>query len=196
MIDAKLINPTRDKVVIKMLKLDEIYDTLITQAQSKEEEIATRYGEVLSLGPDVDKHGSCKNLKIGDTVIFTEFAGYYIPTDSDLVKIMRGYDIICKTKDVKDFSKLEPTENRILLEVVNPDSMQDIILADNKDPRLADLSYGKVLKTGPTTELNLSPGDFIAFPPFAGITVRHYESEENKELKTVLEFDILFTVKQ
>jgi len=195
MIDANAITPTYAFVIVRLLGLDEIYDSLITQSQSTEEEIAVRYGEVLSLGPDVDKYGNCKGLKVGDIALFTEFAGYHIPTDNEMIKVIRAYDVIGKTMNIKDFEKLEPTENRVLVEIESVDSLASgIILNGAPDPRLADLTYGKVIKTGPATALELEEGDLVAFPPFAGTIVRHYESEKDKELKIVLEYDILFTV--
>jgi co-chaperonin GroES (HSP10) len=195
MIKISNVVPRKYNVVVRLLNLDEIYESLITQTASTEDRIAIRYGEVVSKGPDADKPGHCYGLKVGDIVIFTEFAGYYIPTNNDVYKVIKGYDIIGKIKDVKMVETLKPTGNRVLVEVFTEEDMLDgIILNNAKDPRLADLDYGKIVRIGDeANKLNLQTENLVAFPPYVGTTIRDYESSDKKQLKIIVEEDILFT---
>jgi co-chaperonin GroES (HSP10) len=199
MVDVNKISPQKNSVIIKVKNLEELYDELVTPDVSDKEEVAIRFGEVISIGPDATTLEQCPDLKVGDTVVFTEFAGYFIATEGDdLCKVLRGYDIIGKFMNNKDIEKREsaiPTGNRILAEMVDTSETQDGVILNAKDPRLADLSYGKILKVNPLiNKLGLEEGQLVAFPPYVGTIIRNYESEEKKELKMIVEEDILFTV--
>jgi len=194
MIDINKVNAERDTVIVKMV-VDK--GALLTEKMSSEESVVVRKGVVVHIGKDVDSDDSCKNLEIGDIVLFTEFAGYYIPTsDSNLHKAMKGYDIIGKMKNDKmEVKDLIPTANRVLVEVDN--GTGESLFDDIRDPRVADLSYGKVVAIGDSVkELDINVGDIVAFPPYAGVVVQEHESIDIQEMKTVVEFDILFTVKK
>jgi co-chaperonin GroES (HSP10) len=119
MLDVKTILPQKDRVVVRLLNLEEVYEDLVLQHQSDEERIAVRYGEVIALGPEADQPSHCPGLEVGDQVVFTQFAGAYLPTDDteSLYKLVRGYDIIGmkKEKDKGDDSKWIPTADRILV---------------------------------------------------------------------------------
>ena len=195
MLDITKIQPKRSLVTVKLLNLNEIYESLITQDQSSEDVIAVRYGKVISMGPEVDTKQNCKDLKANEIALFTEFAGYYIPTTENICKIIRGYDIIGKTTDVNDFNKLTPTSDRVLIETVDISKMSsNVILENASDPKLADLKYGKVIKVGPElTDTKLKKGQLVAYAPYTGTIVRHYESEKKQELSIIVEEDILFT---
>ena len=194
MIDIQNVTPKWDLVIVKLSNLESLVDGLLMQTQSNSSEIAARYGEVIAIGPKATELQHCPGLEIGDKVIFTEFAGYYIATKDteNLYKILRGYDII--GKQMKEETLARPTGNRVLIEAIDF-SQDDGIIYDAKDPKLADLSYGKILKVNDLiNDLKLSAGQLVAFPPYAGTIIRHRESIENKELRIIVEPDILFTV--
>lgn len=193
MIDIHNINPRWDSVIVCLSKLEEIQN-IIFQDQSSSTDIAVRYGKIVSHGPKSEEIESCPGITNGDEVLFTEFAGYYIPaTDTDnLYKVIRGYDII--GKQMKE-DQVIPTGDRVLIEVMDFTDPENGIIYNAKDPKLADLFYGKVVRINPLiNRLNLSEGQLVAFPPYAGTTIRHYESADKKELKILVEYDILFTV--
>lgn len=199
MIDAKNIVPQRNSVIVKITKLQETFDELVTPDVSDEQNIAVRFGEVISTGPDATSLEQCPGLKKGDIAIFTEFAGYFIATgDNNLYKVLHGSDIIGKYMSEKDIEKREsaiPTGNRVLVSVEDLTKGDDGLIMDAKDPRLADLIYGKVIKVNDLiNNLKLKKGQTVAFAPYAGTSLRNYESEEKKELRIVVEEDILFTV--
>ena len=200
MVDITNVMPMKDMVIVKLLNLDEIYEDLITLNQSDELELAVRYGEVLATGPDVDSPDHCQDLKLQEKVVFTEFAGYYIATEDTkhIYKAIRGYDIIgkhMKEDEILNVDSVIPTGNRILLEVIDFNREDNGLIIKSSDPKLMDLSYGKILKlNGTTNKLNLSVGQSVAFAPHVGTAVRNYESNDKKELRIVVEDDILFTL--
>ncbi len=200
MIDIEKVIPTKDMVIVKLLNIDEVYEDLITLEKSDELEVAVRYGEVISLGPDVDSPTHCRDLKPQEKVVFTEFAGYYIATDdkNGIYKAIRGYDIIgkyMKEDDITTADLLIPTENRVLVEIIDFTKEDDGIIVSASDPKLADLTYGRILKINKSiNKLNLVVSQEVAFAPYVGSFVRNYESEDKKALKVIVEDDILFTL--
>ncbi len=207
MLDVNTIEPQRDRVVVRMLNLDEIYEDLVLQQESDAVDVQARYGEVVSKGPETDLPEHCPGLNQGDLVVFTQFAGHYLPTDDteSLYKIIRGYDIVTKgemmegktvtSKEV--FDLLEPTADRVMIEVVDLEKEEDgVILKGNKDPRARELVYGRVLKKAKgATAIPLRKGDLIAIDPFVGVVVQEYEGDEKPELRVLVDKDILLKVK-
>jgi len=195
MINVENIVPKRDIVIVKLLKIEE---SLFTPDLSDEQNIAIRYGKVTSKGSLADSLEHCPGLEVGDTVVFTEFAGYYIPTEKDLYKAIRGYDIIGKSmKEINDKKDLDiiPTGDRVLVEIIDLTKDSDGLITNISDPRLADMIYGKIIKINPEiNKQNLKVGQHVAFAPYAGTTIRNFESDESKELRIIVEHDILFTV--
>jgi len=192
---AKEIKPYASSVIIKLLNTDEIYDELILQDQSNEDDISTRYGEVISIGPEVLTPEQCSTLSVGDIAIFTEFAGHYLDTEdtTSLFKVLRGFDIIAIVKEVKNMETLMPTGNRLLIEVKDI-TKSDLALKGN-DPKKAALAYGEIKKVGTDlTSSDLTPGRYVGFAPYVGTIVRHYESDDLPELRIIVDYDILFTV--
>jgi len=195
MIDISNVTPKWDLVIVKLSNLEATFNELIIQDRSDSTDIAIRYGEVIAIGPLATTIEHCPGLHKGDKVIFTEYAGYYIASkDSEnLYKVIRGYDIIGKYMEEKTLTI--PTGNRVLIETVDFTKQEDGLIYDAKDPKLADLHYGKVLKVNnQINKSNLFEGQLVAFPTYVGTIIRHYESDENKELKIIVEEDILFTV--
>lgn len=194
MINVEDITPKWDLVIVKLLNLENLQE-LIIQDKSDETDIAIRFGEVLSFGQLANQLEHCPGITIGDKVIFTEYAGYYIASKDNktLYKVIRAYDII--GKKMNDETLETPTGNRVLIELIDLNDQEDSIIFNVKDPKLADLSYGKILKINTLiNKMNLSKGQLVAFAPYSGTTIRHQESLDKKELKIIVEEDILFTV--
>lgn len=199
MIDIKTIVPNKDLVVVKLTNIISTYENLLDVNHSSETDIAARYGEVISIGPEATLPEHCLGLKVKDIAIFTEYAGYYIPsTDTDsLYKVIRGHDIIgkhMKESDISDKDSAIPTGDRVLVEIIDIANQQDNIIINTQDPKLADLSYGKILKINESiNKLKLTVGQQVAFAPYVGTFIRNYESDKKKALKIIVEEDILFT---
>jgi len=197
--DIKNVVPARDIVVIQLVKLDHALEELMTPNTSTEEEIAVRYGRVLSIGPDVDSILHCKDLKVGEIALFTEFAGHYITSDDkNLYKVIRGYDIIGKMDkeyDIINEKNLAPTGDRVLVEEIDTTIDSSGLIINESDPTKADLLYGKVVSVSELANtLGLVKDQVVAYPPYVGTVVRHYESDKLKTLKVIVENDILFTI--
>jgi len=201
MLDVKTIEPQKDRVIVRMLRIDEVYENLILQQETDEERVAVRYGEVVAMGPEADQPSHCPGLKVGDQVVFTQFAGAFLPTDDDenLYKIVRGYDIIGRKRMTKknDETKWIPTSNRLMVEIVDLAKDDGVILNGAKDPRLAKLLFGRVLKKGKEAKnVDIVKGDLVAFDPYVGTVIRDYESDEKPELRMIVDFDILLKAKK
>lgn len=193
--DIKNVDPSKDMVIIKLVNLD-----ANMTMQSDEDSVAVRYGEVISKGPEVDLPIHCSGLEIGEIAVVTEFAGYHLATnDGTLCKTVRGYDIIGKCKTMEDIenSIVTPAADRVLVEELDINEGSDLILGSNNDPRLTALNYGIIKLIGPDLkDKTLVPGLIVAYPPYAGTTIREYESETNKALKMLVEIDVLLKVRQ
>lgn len=193
------IVPQQDSVIVEIKKLDAVANNIIEFNNSTEDIIHTRIGEVISKGPDVVLPQHCSTLNIGDLAIFSEFAGHHIVNMDGMYKVIRGYDIIGITKSLEEMNKFNvtPTANRLLLESVSPVQNEDdlILLEGGSDPRQSDMIFGKVLSIGPDVSNSLlKVGMFVAYPPYVGTIIKDYESEDSKELKMIVEDDILLTV--
>jgi co-chaperonin GroES (HSP10) len=198
MIDIQKVTPVGDSVIIKLVNPDSIASSLIMMEHSDELNISTRLGDVISIGDAVNNLAHCPNLNVSEIAVFTEFAGHYIASSdsANIYKVIRGYDIIgkyVKHEDVENKKKLIPTGNRILVEITKVTDVENGIIYNASDPKLADLSYGKVLKVNEVlNKYNLTAGQLVAFPYYAGTTIRNYESADKKELRVIVEEDILF----
>ena len=197
--DYKKIEPVADMVLVELIRLDEIIDGIITETESTAENVAIRYGKVIAMGGLVDSHPHCKGLKVGEIVVFTQFAGYFIATKEQvMIKLIRGHDIIGKyeNEDAMKETKLIPTADRLLIEEYDADEGSDLIMSTSmRDPRLTDLSYGKIISIGPSVKnKDFKENMIVAYASYVGTVVREKESEEDKPLKTIVEFDILMMV--
>jgi co-chaperonin GroES (HSP10) len=199
MLDVKTIVPLKDRVVVRLLQVEEIYEDLVLQTESDEDRIAIRYGEVVAVGPDADSLGNCPGLKTNNYVVFTQFAGSFLPTNDDenLYKLVRAYDIIGKTDEMNDVntSNFKPTSNRLLVEIVDLEKESGgIITNGGKDPKLAELNFGRIIATGPEATDNFAENQLVAFDTYVGTVIRAYQSDEEPELRIIVDFDAVLAI--
>lgn len=196
--DISKVVPHKDSVIVKLVNIESINTGIIAPDMSGAETVAVRYGEVVHIGPLVGALEHCPGLAKGEIAVFTEFAGYYIPTDEDLYKAIRGYDIIGKFTNATMTNIKEeviPTGDRLLVEILDFAKTEDGLYLKDDDHRLGALFFGKVIKVNLLiNSLGLTEGQVVAFPPYVGTTIRHYESDDKPELRVIVENDILFTV--
>ncbi len=192
------VEPQKDLVLVSVfdavLEKDGIY---LGHNESKPQDIAMYFGSVEKLGPSATDDLNCPGLRIGDTAMFSQFAGHHISTREDKsYKVIPGYDIVAVVADPKDITvnTLAPTADRILVSVQFVDGSEDgLILSDSevKDPRLTDLDYGIIEKVGPTST-RFVVGQLVAYEPYCGVIAKHKRTLDDKELKLIREDDILF----
>ena len=106
---------------------------------------------------------------------------------------------MAKIDDISNLNEetIHPTSNRLLIAVKFIDQTQAGLFIPNdeaKDPRLEDLDYGVVLKTGPSCKLGYKVGDIVAYQPYAGENIRPPQSVERPALRVLIEEDVLLTI--
>jgi co-chaperonin GroES (HSP10) len=152
------------------------------------------------MGPDATSKEHCPGLKDKDTVLFSQFAGHHVSTREDkFVKIIRGYDIMATLEDINNItdSNVHPAANRILVAAKYRDETDDGLILnvdEARDPALADLDYGVVLKKGPACELPIEVGQTVAYTTYVGECVQKQPEENVAEYRVLVEDDILFTI--
>jgi co-chaperonin GroES (HSP10) len=202
MLKVNDIVPLKDRVLVKLLSVDEIYEGLVLQTESDQETVAVRYGKVVAMGPNADNQEHCPGLKTGEVTAFTQFAGSFLPTDDteNIYKLVRGYDIIGKQEEVSNNETLQdnwtPTANRLLVEIIDLEKLGDgAVFSGAKDPTMSELLFGRVISVGPSVHDDIVEiGNMIAFDQYVGTIVRHYESEDKPELRMVVDFDVILKI--
>lgn len=200
--DIKTVKPAKDNVVVSTIEPNS--DSKLFFATNKTPDTKNTqlsFGRVLAIGPDALKSEHCPDLNIDDTVVYSVYAGSHIATDDlkELYKVMGGYSIMAKIEDINNVNEVtvSPTSNRLLIAVKFIDQTQAGLFISNeeaKDPRLEDLDYGVVLKTGPSCKLGYEVGDIVAYQPYAGENIRPPLSVEKPALRVLIEEDVLLTI--
>lgn len=87
------IKPLGDRVVIKKVEVEEKTKSGIVLPSSAKEQ--PQMAEVLAVGEDITKDEKKKNqVKVGDKVIFSQYAGTEIKVDDKEVTIVKLNDIL------------------------------------------------------------------------------------------------------
>ncbi|OQB15660.1 MAG: 10 kDa chaperonin [Firmicutes bacterium ADurb.Bin193] len=92
------INPLTDRVVIKMLESEETTKSGIVLAGSAKEK--PQIAEVIAVGPGgvVDGKDIVMEVKVGDKVIISKYAGTEVKLDGEEYTIFRQSDILAKVE--------------------------------------------------------------------------------------------------
>ena len=156
-------------------------------------------GKVEAIGYADKVEEGCPGLKVGDTVIVSQFAGYHIPTKREVfAKIVHATDIHCKTHNSMklELDKLEATGSRLLLEIKNEDdqvSEGGIIMGKQEsDPNAIDTQRCEVWGVGPTAS-EYQKGDIVYIPAYVGNIVI---LDNGMMVKTVNFNDVLFMLER
>lgn len=90
------INPTLDKVIVKKIDFDELYNGSIILVNSSKNDINKYVYEVIEVGPGglVNKENIEMIVKPGDKVIIPEYIGSEINIDNQLYRILRQKEIL------------------------------------------------------------------------------------------------------
>lgn len=188
------ISLKREYVLIEVNKVLDTSDGIYLGSVLEDANDIKMYtGVVRAIGPKV------KELKVNQTVIFQQFAGYHVAIqDKGLFKVMDENSIlgiIDETDEINDGS-VTPTDDRVFVKVkASLEDENGIILTGKaaQDPRLIDLSYATVIKTGQNVTDTVI-GDVVAYEPYCGEKIRPNISSNQPELKLLREADILLNV--
>ena len=93
------IKPLADRVVIKMCEAEETTKSGIILAGSAKEK--PQFAEVVAVGPGgvVDGKEIVMELKVGDKVLMSKYAGTEVKLDNQEYTILRQSDILAKVEE-------------------------------------------------------------------------------------------------
>ena len=87
------LRPLGDRVVIKKVEAEEKTKSGIIVPSSAKEQ--PQMAEVLAIGVEIDKEEKTKDqLKVGDKIIFSKYAGTEIKVDGEEVTVLKFSDIL------------------------------------------------------------------------------------------------------
>ena len=93
------IKPLADRVVIKMVEAEETTKSGIILASTAKE--TPQLAEVVAVGPGgvVDGKEVTMELKVGDRVLMSKYAGTEVKIDNQEYTILRQSDVLAKIED-------------------------------------------------------------------------------------------------
>lgn len=194
--EIKDVKPQNSNLVVEVKKLDEVVDSIYVGNQNTVEEDAmpTEFyvGEIHSLGKTAASKLQCPEAKVGGLAIFSQWAGQVIPTEDVYAKVITGHNIVATTKNLKMETKdINPTGDRILVEIITEDKEKDGIYMDvQDDPRNSVTQKGKVIKCAQNAD-HYKVGTFVYFEPFDGSLI---VNKPGLQLKTLNSRSILFAI--
>jgi co-chaperonin GroES (HSP10) len=195
--DVKKVRPLKTNVLVSVL--EDTNELFTGEEKLSPTDVGTYFAEVYACGPNAADKEHCPDIKEGDIAFFSQFSGYHISTPGNSkFKLIPSYDIMATVTITTDINKdtVTPTADRYLIEVFDNNIDEDGLVLDAKDsqdPRLQDLSFGKILKGGPSTE-GIEEGTVIAYAPYCGEKIRDSLSSEQPELRVIREDDILMII--
>ena len=200
-VNIKKVVTRGDRVLVHIKKLPKVTESGIITGQTNEFsstrlDIDNYIGEVIDFGDEQAVHKHSPGLKKGEFAMFSQYAGYHIPTGRDtFAKVIHSHDIHCKVQEPMKFNKeqVTPTGERLLLEVMPPEETTEsgIIIGEaEKDPRELDTEKCIVRGVGPQAK-EFKVDDVVFIPAYVGNNV---VLDDGTELKTVNYNDILFMV--
>ncbi|HHV25684.1 co-chaperone GroES [Anaerosalibacter bizertensis] len=87
------IKPLGDRVVIKMIEVEEKTKSGIVLPSSAKEE--PQMAEIVAIGPDIENdEKKSKQVKLGDKVIFSKYSGTEVKLDKEEYTIVKLNDIL------------------------------------------------------------------------------------------------------
>jgi len=197
-IEKSKINPKGFNVLAEVTVFEKIKDNIYVgpDALASKTSIEFYYGKAIKLGDSADSVEHCPELKEGDNIIFSQFAGYAATTVDGYCKIIRGHDIVAIVEgNFEDMTEntLKPTEERILVKIIGEDLIDENgIYDDTEDPRDAVTQKGVVIRCAENAT-QYAPGTIVSFDPFCGNLI---VNEPNLKLKTINSLDVLYTIEK
>ena len=88
------LNPLADRVVVKMVEVEETTKSGIILAEASKEK--PQVAQIIAVGPGgfVDGHEVKMELKVGDKVLISKYAGTEVKLDGETYTIIRQSEIL------------------------------------------------------------------------------------------------------
>jgi len=151
-------------------------------------------GKVLKVGSKAKDEEQCPEVEEGMYAVFSDLAGYPVPTEDGFCKVVRGHDIIALISEIDNMNAetIIPTGQRILVEVIKEGVVKDGVYdADANDAREKATQKGVVISCAKGAE-QFEPGTIVAFEPYTGNPIHVGDTF----YKTINSFDIEFIIKK
>jgi len=198
------IIPKGDRVLVHIQRLPKttesgIYVGTTNEFSSTKMDIDNYLGTIVSIGDDSKIQEGCPGIKVGDNVLFSQYAGYHTPTEREVyAKIIGSSEIHSKVKSTMKLKldEVEPMGPRLLLEIVkHKEEVTEagiIVQEKESDPREMDSEKCIVRGIGTQITEEYKLGDIVYIPQYVGNMV---VLDDGMVVKTVNFNDILFAVK-
>jgi chaperonin GroES len=188
------VKPLHDRVVVKRIEAEKVSPGgIIIPDTAKEKPLE---GEVVAVGNGlVLNDGAVRELdvKVGDRVLFSPYAGTEVKIDGELRLVMRESDIVGTLKG----GKLSPLGGRVLVKDLVEEYKGRIILPHTatKNPvvcgTVVAVGLGMLMKNGERWPIGVRAGDVAFFEKDAGrvITIegQKYRVVRDESLVAVME---------
>ncbi|EFN55162.1 hypothetical protein CHLNCDRAFT_59679 [Chlorella variabilis] len=142
----------------------------------------------------VQSAGSAKGVKSGDKVVYSKYAGTELELQGDNYVLLKEDDVIGLLPGSDDISKLQPLQDRVLIEVEEAKAQTSgglLLTEGSKDKP----TMGKVVAVGPgreeegkTVAPKLSVGATVLYQKYSGT---EFEGPDDKHYIVVRDADIM-----
>lgn len=188
--------PKNENVLIEVLKLDEVVNDVYVGNQNAVETDAmpTQFyvGKVVSFGALAKDKDQCPEIEEEKYAIFSQWSGQTLATEDGYTKILPSFNIVAFTKTLEMKKEdLEPTCDRILVELIQEDKVKDGIFIDMADdPREAVTQKARVISCSKGAD-QYEKGTIVLFEPSAGNLI---VNRPDQQIKTLNSRNILCTI--
>jgi chaperonin GroES len=188
-VQVRTVSPLGDRVLVKVVE-PEVQTTsgilLPTSAQKRPTQ-----GDIVSAGTKAD-------VSSGDRVVYSKYAGTEVEVQGAAHIILKEDDVIGVLSGGEDIVSLKPSQDRVLLEVLEASDTTSggLVLTDAAKDKP---TLGKVVAVGPghkdeegkAVPLTVSVGSTVLYSRYSG---SEFEGGNGKQYIVVRDADILATV--
>lgn len=186
---VKTLSPLGERVFVKVLEAEptSVGGILLpTSAQKRPTQ-----GEVVNVG-------GAKAIKSGDRVIYSKYAGTEIELQGDDYVILKEEDVIGILPGGDDITKLQPLQDRVLIEVAQAagKTAGGLLLTEGAKEKptmgkVVAVGSGREEKDGEVVKPAVTVGSTVLYQKFSGT---EYEGKDDKQYIVVRDSDILASV--
>ncbi|PSC70946.1 20 kDa chloroplastic [Micractinium conductrix] len=184
--EVKTVSPVGDRVLVKAEEAEAktVGGILLPSSAQKRPTQGT-----------VSAAGSAKAVKAGDKVVYSKYAGTELEVQGDTLVLLKEDDVIGLLSGGDDISKLQPLQDRVLIEVVEAKASTagGLLLTEGSKEKP---TMGKVVAVGPGREeedgKSVKPkvevGATVLYQKYSGT---EFEGANDKQYIVVRDMDIM-----